>query len=380
MPQTDQSARRAHGSARRKDWARLMEEVSTISPAVELKRVVKRFGALTAIDGMDLTVNRGEFFTLLGASGCGKTTTLRLMAGFELPTEGQVLIGGQDVSDIPAHHRPVHTVFQNYALFPHMTVAENVVFPLSMHRVPRAEQAERANRLLSLVKMEHLSDRKPSQLSGGQQQRVALARALVNEPEVLLLDEPLGALDLKLRREMQLELKDIQKRLGITFIFVTHDQEEALTMSDRIALMHEGQIEQLSTPAELYNEPLSCYAAEFIGETNLLQGRVVRNEAEGLVVSVLGREILLPGHSAQTDSEVTLGLRPERVKRNTSQDGLTATLSDLHFVGSDLRLEYMTEGQQKIVVRTYNNGAGIPEIGRIDALHFETGDLRLLKK
>ncbi|GIV92754.1 MAG: hypothetical protein KatS3mg056_1463 [Chloroflexus sp.] len=233
------------------------------SIAIELRDVVKRFGDVVAVDHVNLQIRDGEFFSLLGPSGCGKTSSLRMIAGFELPTAGSILIHGREMGITPPHLRPVNTVFQSYALFPHMTVAQNVAFGLEMRKTPKAEIAHRVREALELVRLTGLEERRPRQLSGGQQQRVALARALVNHPEVLLLDEPLGALDQKLRKEMQLELKSLQARVGITFVFVTHDQEEALTMSDRIAVMNKGKILQVGTPTEIYERPNCRFVADF---------------------------------------------------------------------------------------------------------------------
>jgi spermidine/putrescine ABC transporter ATP-binding subunit len=245
---------------------------------LELRAVTKRFGDFVAVDQLDLTVAPGEFLTLLGASGSGKTTTLRMIAGFEHPTSGDILMGGVPVTGLPPYQRDLNTVFQQYALFPHMSVRDNVGYGLRMKRVAKTEVAERVTQALEMVQLGQLGDRAPRQLSGGQQQRVALARALVNRPRILLLDEPLGALDLKLRKEMQLELKHLNRQLGITFIYVTHDQEEALTMSDRIVLMRNGRIAQLDSPQAMYERPASRYVADFIGETNLLSGALVSLE------------------------------------------------------------------------------------------------------
>ena len=244
--------------------------------AVRLDAVVKRFGDFTAVDGVDLDVREGEFFSMLGPSGSGKTTCLRMIAGFEQPTEGRILLGGADVSGLAPYQRDVNTVFQDYALFPHMTVIENVEYGLRVKKVPRDERRGRAAEALSMVRLEQFGDRKPGQLSGGQRQRVALARALVNRPKVLLLDEPLGALDLKLRQQMQIELKDIQQDVGLTFIYVTHDQEEALTMSDRLAVFNLGRIEQIGTPAEVYEQPSTGFVAGFVGVSNVLDSEVAR--------------------------------------------------------------------------------------------------------
>jgi putative spermidine/putrescine transport system ATP-binding protein len=244
--------------------------------AVALSDLSKHFAEVRAVDGLDLEIADGEFFSMLGPSGSGKTTVLRLVAGFEQPTSGRILLAGEDVTDRPPFARDVNTVFQDYAIFPHMSVRQNVEYGLRVKRVPRVERRERAEQALATVRLEGYGERRPHQLSGGQRQRVALARALVNRPKVLLLDEPLGALDLKLRREMQIELKQIQREVGITFVFVTHDQEEALTMSDRIAVFNEGRIEQLATPVELYEQPASPFVAGFVGTSNLLQGDVAR--------------------------------------------------------------------------------------------------------
>ncbi|MGW6200855.1 ABC transporter ATP-binding protein [Kribbella sp. NPDC055110] len=249
-------------------------QIEAGATAVGLRGLRKSFGDVTAVDGIDLDLTEGEFFSMLGPSGSGKTTVLRMIAGFEVPTEGRVLLGGVDVTDRPPAARDVNTVFQDYALFPHMTVLQNVEYGLRVKGVDRRSRRTRALEALSTVRLEGYGDRRPSQLSGGQRQRVALARALVNRPKVLLLDEPLGALDLKLRREMQIELKALQRDVGITFVFVTHDQEEALTMSDRIAVFNGGRIEQLAAPAELYEHPASAFVAGFVGTSNLLDGAV----------------------------------------------------------------------------------------------------------
>ena len=244
--------------------------------AVRLESVEKRFGEVAAVDGVDLEVVDGEFFSMLGPSGSGKTTTLRMIAGFEQPTAGRILLHGVDVTSVPPFDRDVNTVFQDYALFPHMTVGDNVAYGLMVRKVPKADRVARVTEALRMVRLEGYAGRKPSQLSGGQRQRVALARALVNRPRVLLLDEPLGALDLKLREEMQIELKAIQQQVGITFIYVTHDQEEALTMSDRLAVFNNGRIEQIGAPAEVYERPATRFVAGFVGTSNLLRGDVAR--------------------------------------------------------------------------------------------------------
>jgi spermidine/putrescine transport system ATP-binding protein len=256
-------------------------QVDAGTPSVRLERVTKRFGDFTAVREMDVDIQRGEFFTMLGPSGCGKTTTLRMVAGFEEPSEGRVLLDGDDVTGLPAFRRPTNTVFQSYALFPHRTVEQNVAFGLERQKVDKAEVRRRVGEELERVGLAAEAKRRPAQLSGGQQQRVALARALVNRPAVLLLDEPLGALDLKLRKQLQVELKRIQRDVGITFIYVTHDQEEALTMSDRIAVMNRGVVEQVSDPETVYERPATTFVAGFIGVSNLMPGEVVSANGEG---------------------------------------------------------------------------------------------------
>jgi spermidine/putrescine transport system ATP-binding protein len=281
------------------------------NPAVELSGVTKRFGEdVIAVNGIELTINDGEFFSLLGPSGCGKTTTLRMIAGFEFPTEGSIRVHGVEMGLKPPNERPINTVFQSYALFPHMSVAENVAFGLEMKKVEKSEVETRVNRVLDQVQLAKRADAKPSQLSGGMQQRVALARALVNEPEVLLLDEPLGALDLKLRQAMQVELKDLQGRVGITFVYVTHDQQEALTMSDRIGVMSEGSLLQVGRSEEIYERPTSRFVADFIGDINLIEATM-----DGSGSAHLGNGVTVgvpPGETA-LGGEVTLALRPEQL-------------------------------------------------------------------
>lgn len=278
--------------------------------AVKLSDVTKRFGEeVVAVDAIDLEVGDGEFFSLLGPSGCGKTTTLRMIAGLEFPTEGSIQIFGEEMGIRPPNKRPVNTVFQSYALFPHMTVFENVAFGLVMTGVEGSELDHRVNEAIDLVQLSAMAKRSPRQLSGGQQQRVALARALVNRPKVLLLDEPLGALDLKLRQAMQLELKDIQQEVGISFVYVTHDQQEALTMSDRIGVMNGGELLQVGSPEEIYESPVSRFVADFIGETNFIDGEVV---VPGEVKLANGAVVKARTHSGP-GSSVTLTLRPEKL-------------------------------------------------------------------
>ena len=287
------------------------------TPAVELVDITKSFGPVTAVDHVDLRIANGEFFSMLGPSGSGKTTVLRMIAGFEQPTSGRVMLAGSDVTDRAPFARDVNTVFQDYALFPHMDVLANVEYGLRVKKVPKAQRRERAMAALESVQLGQYAARRPTQLSGGQRQRVALARALVNRPTVLLLDEPLGALDLKLRREMQLELKQLQREVGITFVFVTHDQEEALTMSDRIAVFRDGRVEQVATPAELYENPTTAFVAGFVGTSNLLTGQAAR--------TVIGRE-------------GTFSIRPEKVHLDSEVEaGFTSvrgTVSDVVYLGS----------------------------------------------
>jgi spermidine/putrescine transport system ATP-binding protein len=278
-----------------------------------LEAVTKEFGAFTAVDELDLVVPRGGFFALLGPSGCGKTTTLRMVAGLEQPTSGRVLIGSTDLTGSRPYERPVNTVFQSYALFPHLDISGNVAFGPRRRGVKDAEK--QAAEALELVQMSHLATRKPGQLSGGQQQRVAVARALVNRPEVLLLDEPLGALDLKLRRQMQVELKRIQTEVGLTFIHVTHDQEEAMTMADTVAVMNAGRIEQMGPPAELYDLPRTAFVANFLGQSNLVRGTVVSDDTDVVTVRTRAGAVIVPAARATARTgEVVMGVRPEKVR------------------------------------------------------------------
>jgi spermidine/putrescine transport system ATP-binding protein len=289
--------------------------LAAAEPSVRLDRVSKRFGDLVAVQSLELDVGRGEFFTLLGPSGCGKTTTLRMVAGFEQPTAGRVLIEGEDVAGLPSHRRPTNTVFQSYALFPHLSVGENVAFGLRRKRVPRGEIRNRVEAELERVGLATEINRRPSQLSGGQQQRVALARALVNLPKVLLLDEPLGALDLKLRKGLQIELKRIQRDVGITFLYVTHDQEEALTMSDRIAVMSNGLVEQVGTPEAVYERPRTTFVAGFIGVSNLMPGVVTRaSGARGTLRLDSGLEVETELDSIRVGERCHAVVRPEKLE------------------------------------------------------------------
>ena len=327
----------------------------TASGAVQLINVVKKFGDFTAVDQINLDVHAGEFLSLLGPSGCGKTTTLRMLAGFEEPTAGELRISGESIQGTPPHKRDVNTVFQAYALFPHMSVAENVAYGLRQKRVGKADASRRVGEALDMVKMAPLAARRPKQLSGGQQQRVALARALVNRPSVLLLDEPLGALDRKLREEMQIELKLLQSELGITFIFVTHDQEEALSMSDRIAVMLDGRIEQLGDPFTIYENPASAFVAGFIGQQNFFHGRAGE---DGRTVGGDGwvfhssRE----GTTVKTGDAALAAVRPEAVVvTETAPEGasnvLRGTLVGVSHLGDVIQFVVSTEGQRELLAR-----------------------------
>ena len=288
--------------------------MTTENGSVELIGVTKRFGTVTAVDAIDIQVRPGEFLSLLGPSGCGKTTTLRMLAGFEEPDEGQIRISGIAVQGVPPHKRDVNTVFQNYALFPHMSVSENVAYGLRQKKVDKAEIGRRVGEALEMVKMGKLANRKPREMSGGQQQRVALARALVYSPSVLLLDEPFSNLDAKLRERARAWVKELQGTLGLTTIFVTHDQDEALSMSDRVAVMSAGQVQQIGTPEEIYRHPANRFVAEFVGRVNLIEGKVSASERDGVVVDVRGSSQQLTVHDgAGASGNVTVAVRPEAV-------------------------------------------------------------------
>jgi spermidine/putrescine transport system ATP-binding protein len=324
---------------------------------IGIDHVTKRFGDFLAVDGADFGIGRGEFFSMLGPSGCGKTTTLRMIAGFEQPSAGRITLEGRDVSRVPPYKRNVNTVFQHYALFPHMSVFENVAFGPRSKRVNRSEIPERVKELLEVVRLADFAERRPGQLSGGQQQRVALARALVNYPSALLLDEPLGALDLKLRQAMQLELKRIQREVGITFVYVTHDQEEALTMSDRIAVMNDGQVEQIAAPEEIYNSPASVFVASFIGVANLLPATVeIVRDGEADVTLPGGTKAPVPvGHGTpEAHHRATVMVRPERLglRLDEPANGLphvATTVADLTFQGPLVRAALRTTDGTEVV-------------------------------
>jgi len=323
---------------------------------VELRAVTKRFGSLTAVNAITLKVRRGEFLSLLGPSGCGKTTSLRLIAGFEQPDEGEILIGGMDAASAPPYKRDVNTVFQHYALFPHMSVLDNVAYGLKQRKVGKPERHARAREALELVRMTGRESARPSMLSGGQQQRVALARALVMNPRVLLLDEPLGALDLKLRKEMQIELKRIQHQVGITFIYVTHDQEEALSMSDRVAVMSNGVIEQLDEPRAIYDRPLTPFVADFIGDMNFLDGEVAE-AADGGFAMDTGAGVVVRGRGDVTKgTRVRVGLRPERIvavpgRSAGTANSATAEVITKMYLGDQIQIVATLAGDHSVIVR-----------------------------
>jgi spermidine/putrescine transport system ATP-binding protein len=347
---------------------------------IEVERVTKRFGDVTAVDDISITIPGGEFFSMLGPSGCGKTTTLRMIAGFETPDEGRILLQGAPVTHVPPAKRNVNMVFQAYGLFPHMTVSENIVFGPKIKKLSRTETSERLTEILRVVRLEGYEDRRPGQLSGGQQQRVALGRALINRPAALLLDEPLGALDLKLRKEMQLELKDLQQRTGTTFVYVTHDQEEAMTMSDRIAVMNGGVVEQLATPRELYQRPASAFVAGFIGTSNLIELRVDRRDDGLLVMDVGEGERILavqPDAGAGAADRVTITVRPEWIKLVSGDAGPRAshvggTVIDVVYLGSVTQLIVLLRTGEKLTVHRLNDEVGStdPRPGEQVTLHW----------
>ena len=334
---------------------------------LRLEGVTKRFGTFIAVDKLDLVVPRGSFFGLLGPSGCGKTTTLRMIAGLERPSSGRIMIGGTDVANVKPYQRPVNTVFQSYALFPHLTIAENVAFGLRRRGVKDVRQ--QVADMLALVELESQAGKKPAQLSGGQQQRVALARALINKPEVLLLDEPLGALDLRLRRQMQIELKRIQEEVGLTFVHVTHDQEEAMTMADTIAVMNKGIIEQMGTPEELYENPRTTFVANFLGQSNLIEADVVGVDDEHITVDIAGDRIAVNRSRARSqEGTVWLGVRPEKVsitahadRHGDNQGKLRGgVVSDVSFVGVSTQYMVRMPWGQELSVFEQNTGEHSP--------------------
>jgi spermidine/putrescine transport system ATP-binding protein len=354
----------------------------TLEPqAVTLDGVRKGFDEVTAVDDVTLEIESGEFFSLLGPSGCGKTTSLRMVAGFERPDAGRVLIGDVDVTDTPPHKRPVNTVFQSYALFPHLSVEQNVAFGLRFKPVDRAEGRRRVAEMLELVRLGGMERRRPHQLSGGQQQRVALARALVLSPTVLLLDEPLGALDAKLRRDLQIELKGIQREIGITFVYVTHDQEEALTMSDRLAVLANGRVEQLGTPREVYEHPETAFVADFLGVSNLMRARV---GAPG-VVEVGEVRLRAAGGDQGARGVVRLTIRPERVRIEArgaeGENHVQATIERFVYLGSTTQVFVKLPGGERVQALVANSGdVDEYDVGSDVVVHLPADALRILSE
>lgn len=350
--------------------------------AIDIRNAVKRYGDFVALKSISLSIRDNEFFTLLGPSGCGKTTLLRMIAGFEDVSEGAIFLFGEEIETLPPNKRPVNTVFQNYALFPHMSVRDNVGFGLEMLGKSKADAARRADEMLELVQLSQFATRKPAQLSGGQQQRVALARALAPQPKVLLLDEPLSALDLKLRKAMQLELKQLQRDTGITFIFVTHDQEEALTMSDRIAVMSAGEVQQLGDAVDIYERPRNRFVADFIGETNLLDVTIDNRDGDQALCRLSNGLTLTCTATGTAQSHVSI--RPERMKlhaQSTQADQWQGKVIDTVYVGTDVQSIVALNGDVKLTVRTPNSALGramIFDPGTDVFIDIEPGAARLL--
>ncbi len=338
-----------------------------------LTRITKEYGDFKAVDDLSLTIPKGSFFALLGPSGCGKTTTLRMIAGLEEPTVGSIHLGETDITTTKPYQRPINTVFQNYALFPHLTIFENIAFGLRRRGIKDVD-AE-VNKVLNLVELPHLAGRKPTQLSGGQQQRIALARAIVNKPALLLLDEPLGALDLKLRRQMQIELKWIQKEVGLTFVHVTHDQEEAMTMADTIAVMNEGKIEQMGSPADLYDNPETAFVANFLGQSNLIKGTITGNDGDSLVVDLYGQKISVPkNRSHAVDNSMYAGIRPEKFRISlvgTPVSGNILTggrIEDVSYIGVSTQYQVEMPWGQELMVFEQNDD-GVAPFNKGDAVN-----------
>jgi spermidine/putrescine transport system ATP-binding protein len=329
---------------------------------VELKRVTKRFGDVVAVDDVSFQIEKGEFFSLLGPSGCGKTTIMRMVSGFEIPTSGTIEIAGEPMKDRPPFRRPTNLVFQHLALFPHMTVAQNIAFGLEMQGLSKAETTTRVGEMLDLIQLPGYGARRISQLSGGQKQRVAIARALVRQPTVLLLDEPLGALDLKLREQMQLELKRIQREVGTTFVYVTHDQKEAITMSNSIAVMNNGVVEQIGDSNEIYENPRTAFVASFIGETNLFEGRVEAAGGGAVTLASEGLPIRVPGNAA-AGARASVSVRPEKIAIATTLDELDnrfpGTVDDIIYQGSTTSYQVRLAGGRSITVAVQNVEAGL---------------------
>lgn len=345
---------------------------------VSIRNLVKTFGDAVAVNGISLEVPRGAFVTFLGSSGCGKTTTLRMIGGFEHPDSGEIYIQGKPMGRTPPHDRDTSMVFQSYALFPHMSVRDNIAFGLRERKMNKAEIKERVQRMLELIELPHLGERKPKQLSGGQQQRVALARSLVIEPTVLLLDEPLGALDLKLRKQMQIELKRIQQQVGITFIYVTHDQEEALTMSDRIVVMRAGQVEQEGTAEDVFDRPATRFVAEFMGAGNVLPVQVLSSDATSVSVNLAGRTVVVPQPLPDGDAEVALVVRPEKISLN-AEKGWPGTVVERVFKGSMMNYRVqLADGTPMEAEVSHDDVTQRHHVGDEVTLGFRTNDVRLV--
>ncbi len=350
-----------------------------MTKAIEIDGVSKRFGPFVALNDVSMSIGDNEFFTLLGPSGCGKTTLLRMIAGFEGTTQGSIRLFGQDIAALEPNLRPVNTVFQNYALFPHMSVIDNVAFGLKMKGMDLPTRRKRAGEMLDMVHLQDFAQRMPAQLSGGQQQRVALARALAPAPKVLLLDEPLSALDLKLRQAMRVELKTLQETTGITFIFVTHDQEEALTMSDRIAVMSAGQVQQIGTAQDIYEAPVNRFVADFIGETNLLAVDVAEVNGDVAEVVLPGGHRLRCAAAGLGRGAQTLSIRPERIAIVGADGDLSVLVERVIYLGTDLQVITRAPGGSSLTVRMQNAARiAVPQPGARVGLHFEEGAARLL--
>jgi spermidine/putrescine transport system ATP-binding protein len=348
-------------------------EASSARGDLILTRITKAYGDFKAVDDLTLTIPKGSFFALLGPSGCGKTTTLRMIAGLEEPTVGSIHLGETDITTTKPYQRPINTVFQNYALFPHLTIFENIAFGLRRRGIKDVD-AE-VNKVLNLVELPHLAGRKPTQLSGGQQQRIALARAIVNRPALLLLDEPLGALDLKLRRQMQIELKWIQKEVGLTFVHVTHDQEEAMTMADTIAVMNEGQIEQMGSPADLYDNPETAFVANFLGQSNLIKGTISGNDGDSLVADLYGQKISLPkSRSHASDNSIYAGIRPEKFRISLLDTPVSGNvlsggrIEDVSYIGVSTQYQVAMPWGQELIVFEQNDD-GVAPFNKGDAVN-----------
>ena len=350
----------------------MVDASTSASGDLTLTNLTKSFGEFVAVDDLDLVIPQGSFFALLGPSGCGKTTTLRMVAGLEEPTSGKISIGNTDITFEKPYKRPVNTVFQNYALFPHLSIYENIAFGLRRRGVKDVDKQVQS--ALDLVELTHLSARKPNQLSGGQQQRIALARAIVNRPALLLLDEPLGALDLKLRRAMQIELKWIQTEVGITFVHVTHDHEEAMTMADTIAVMNEGKIEQMGSPADLYDNPRTSFVANFLGQSNLIKGSIVDSSGGNKVVDIFGTKVgLAQDRNHAHDSSVLLGIRPEKIRIQPAGTAMTGNIleggviSDASYIGVSTQYQVEMPWGQELMVFEQNDD-GTPPLAKGDAV------------